>query len=188
MSRGTWCWSDGRDTVESFHALDVRWLHRRGALDRDRSSDLHWRREEDHGSEIRLVAGEDRVTLAYRLDGEPWRQVVEVERTECNYGGARPWWRCPYCRGRAAVLYGAPFACRRCHDLAYTSTRADATDRAMTKARKLVERLGGDPVLGPGPRPKGAHHDRWARDVERWSLADQRAWRTFYDRWPTWRY
>jgi hypothetical protein len=52
------------------------------------------------------------------------------EWTPCNYGGARPWWTCPECGRRCAIVYGHPFACRRCANLAYKSSRSDAFTRA----------------------------------------------------------
>jgi hypothetical protein len=92
-------------------------------------------------------------------------QRVLLAWTRCNFGGARPWFRCDGCGRRAAKLYlgaGEPaFACRLCHRLAYRSQSEQPATRAITKARKLRERLGGGPsVLDPLPgKPPRMH--RW---------------------------
>ena len=42
--------------------------------------------------------------------------LVFLSWTLCQYGGARPWFLCPSCRRRVAILYGgAVFACRHCY-------------------------------------------------------------------------
>jgi hypothetical protein len=61
------------------------------------------------------------------------------------------------CRRRVAILYGGTiFACRRCQQLAYDSTREDAGDRATRRADSIRERLGWEPGIlnGGGPKPK----------------------------------
>jgi hypothetical protein len=154
---------DARPTVESRAALDVRLLARTG----------------------RLPPGQEPiVTLSYDTDGTRVDENVALDYTPCNYGGMRPWWRCPGCGTRVAILYsGLGFRCRRCHGLAYTTTREDADCRAILRARRLVERLGGTPMIGPGPRPRGAHRDRWERKVLRWLVADEEAMRALGRRW-----
>jgi hypothetical protein len=70
-------------------------------------------------------AGGEKTTLDY---------VVPLVTTALVSGGRRWWFLCPACRRgeapcrrRVAKLYLPPgsriFACRRCHDLAYTSSR-----------------------------------------------------------------
>jgi hypothetical protein len=68
---------------------------------------------------------------------------VPLTWTPCGWGGVRPWFLCPICRGRAAVLYcrEAP-ACRRCARLVYPSTREDPADRALRRANEVRARLG----------------------------------------------
>lgn len=68
---------------------------------------------------------------------------IAIERTACNYGGSRPWFLCPGCRGRRAVLYdsGHRFECRRCLRLVYTSITEDKFHRLRRKRGKLLERL-----------------------------------------------
>jgi hypothetical protein len=60
-----------------------------------------------------------------------------------------------------AILYGGSiFACRRCHRLAYPSTRETPGDRAARCADRIRDRLGwpGGILEGSGwGKPKGMH-------------------------------
>jgi hypothetical protein len=71
-----------------------------------------------------------------------------------------------------AILYGgAIFACRHCHQLAYSTQHESASGRADSRAWKIRERCGGvGCLLDPLFRPKGMHHrtfQRLAKDYER---------------------
>lgn len=72
---------------------------------------------------------------------------VSIKRTGCNYGGSRPWFLCPLCGDRRAVLYGdvsqgSVFGCRRCMCLRYASEAEDTFARLERKRRKLEAKLG----------------------------------------------
>jgi hypothetical protein len=108
-------------------------------------------------------------------------QVIGVTWTPCHYGGERPWWRCPVCGRRAAVLYQwRVWACRRCLRLAYPSTRQDACERLDARARRLGERVGVSgaraselPSLWPRRRPRYMHRSTFRRLKEQaWVLHD----------------
>lgn len=90
-----------------------------------------------------------------------------VSREACHYGGERLWLTCPGCYSLRRVLYslGGRFRCRRCHNLAYTSTRDDAHDRSVRRIRKLQKRLGSTTLaLSALPlRPRGMHWDTYER-------------------------
>jgi len=155
-----------RATVESRLRLDVRRLHRAGLLAPSAAGSTSWYRNDQQTGAIGHAAKGERegqataLELSYALNGEPVSQRVELEWTPCHYGGARPWFLCPLCSRRVALLYsGQRFACRHCHDLAYASTRQDETERGIVKAQKIRERLGGSPNLAqPFPwKPKGMH-------------------------------
>ncbi len=185
---------DKKTTTEECHSLDVRDLHRKGLLRpgiRFRSS---WSRAGRETGSIRGFVYRDRVVLSYRhrsgLGGE-WKDVKEpvaLEWTPCNFGGERPWFICPgvACGRRVAVLYGPGryFLCRHCYDLRYESQREDKKDRALRRAQKIRQRLGGSAnMLEPFPeRPKGMHHDTymrlfWEHDkAHREELAGMREW------------
>lgn len=107
--------------------------------------------------------------------------AIRVTRTECNFGGTRPWWRCPRCRDRVGTLYLPPkarkFYCRDCHDVAYTSSRASGnTDRTLRmRYNRIRKKLGADPAhpndisAGIPDRPKGMHQETYedlVKDLE----------------------
>jgi hypothetical protein len=85
-----------------------------------------------------------------------------------------------------ALLYGPGkyFLCRYCYNLRYESQREDKKDRALRRAQKIRQRLGGSAnMLEPFPeRPKGMHHGTyirlyWERDeAHREQLAGMREW------------
>lgn len=121
----------------------------------------------------------DRVVLSYRHRSGPsreWENVEEpvpLEWTPCNFGGERPWFVCPgvvngvRCNRRVVILYGPGkyFLCRHCYDLRYESQREDKCHRALRRAQKIRQQLGGSVnMMEPFPeRPKGMHHDTYMR-------------------------
>jgi hypothetical protein len=64
-------------------------------------------------------------------------------------------------------LYGPGkyFLCRHCYDLSYESQREDKGHRALRRAQKIRQRLGGNAnMMEPfTDRPKGMHHDTYLR-------------------------
>ena len=111
-----------------------------------------------------MRAEDNHVILSYRIrrPSQEWADEcdrVRIVRTRCTLGGSRPWFICPIdgCGRRVAILYGtAVFACRRCHQLVYASSRQDETDRIFGKADKLRDLLGWQPgiVNGHGGKPR----------------------------------
>lgn len=95
-----------------------------------------------------------------------WQQIdypVYLSWTVCRYGGQRPWFLCPAkgCERRAAILYcsGNIYACRRCHQLTYTSQLEADYYRAARKADKISKRLGWEGGMSDfeNEKPKGMH-------------------------------
>lgn len=165
-------YSNPRPTTESYLRLDVRRLCREGFLEPGAHGTSTWTVNGRVTSSIsHLAKGQDRaeaLELSYRVKGEPRpvMQRVPLDWTPCNYGGERPWALCPRCSARVAVLYGGGrFYCRKCHRLAYASTRLSSTDRGIRKAQAIRVRLGGSPDLSkPFPRrPKGMHWTTYFR-------------------------
>ncbi|OPZ23893.1 MAG: hypothetical protein BWZ02_03044 [Lentisphaerae bacterium ADurb.BinA184] len=169
---GRWYrWNDGKDTTEDSLPLDIRDLHRKGLLVPGGTFTSRWWRGENTagGSSIGGVVGADHVLLQYSANGRPAQEKVPLDWTPCHYGGRRPWWKCPECARRAAVLYFARdhfrFLCRRCCDLAYPSQRERPHERARRKALAIRLRLGGSPnFFDPFPTcPKGMRLHTWWR-------------------------
>jgi hypothetical protein len=114
---------------------------------------------ESSGS-ISLWVTADAMRLKFTTNELPAQQHVPIDRTACNYGGTRPWFRCPRCDARVAVLYlrGGRFICRRCGSVAYGSQSDDTFGRIWRRQYKLERRLGDN-----WARPKRMHrrtHER----------------------------
>lgn len=130
---------------EQLLRVDIRPLHRRGLLAPGSFTTLR--------GPVRCLAEERAVVL--ETPGS-WTRVAVVT-TPCTFGGMRPWFACPQCLARAAVLYlVGEWGCRACHPVSYASQRESAIDRARRRQNKLAARL-------PELRPRGMHLDTFAR-------------------------
>jgi len=100
------------------------------------------------------------LTLDYAVGGVPICEPVRIERTPCTFGHSRPWFACPACGHRVALLYlrGVRFRCRNCHGLRYASQSEDVCGRSWRKQSKLEDRLGQH-----WSKPKGMHKATHAR-------------------------
>jgi hypothetical protein len=169
--------SDKKITTDECRSLDIRRFHREGLLKPGHWFSWSWRRAEQEVASVGALVYEDKLVLSYRSkSGGEWedvREPVSLEWTPCNFGGERPWFVCPgavngkRCGRRVAILYGPGkyFLCRHCYDLRYESQREDKKDRALRRAQKVRQRLGGSAnILESFPeRPKGMHHDTYMR-------------------------
>lgn len=167
----------GKRTTDDMHILDIRKIQRAGLLVPGRSFGWQWSRNGEKTASIDLRTDCDaplsQVTLNYRTRprGGEWKDMkypVHVTWTDCNYGGQRAWWLCPArgCGRRVAVLFGGSvYACRHCQELAYSSQREQAHDRASSRAETIRKRLGWIPGIlhGEGGKPKGMHWTTFMR-------------------------
>jgi hypothetical protein len=162
-----------RGKCERHLALDIRLLARRGYLMSAWCGSLSWTRNGEPAGTISMRAADSHVRLIYTWTpsgGEPHAMdyPVRIARTPCRYGGSRPWFRCPRCQCRRAVLYGTAsdgrFGCRNCMRLGYASEAEDALGRTWRRQRRLAARLGAedDTDMHP-PRPKGMHQRTYER-------------------------
>ena len=115
--------------------------------------------------------GVERMTLAryllrLELQGQVAPQLIQIEWTRCNFGGARPWLICR-CAKRVARLFRGlgGYYCRNCCNVIYESQRRSAKARIYLKAYRLRQRLGGSsPVLDEVPlRPAGMRRKIYMR-------------------------
>ena len=156
-----------RETVDGVLALDVLELHRRGLWDGYAGA---WTWHGAHGGElgsVHLEVTRGELALSYRVHGRPCAPRVSVAWVGCPFGGARPWFVCPAC-GRlcGAVYLAAVPACRRCHGLAYATTRMDRLARACHRRDKVLRRLGAPPgLVGLVAKPRRMTWARWERLV-----------------------
>jgi hypothetical protein len=168
----------GRDKVEFCRSLDVNRLQKTGCLSAGWSGGWQWTCDGEKVAWINLRAEADRLHLAYRarIAGGEWQDVeeaVRIVRVPCRLGGARSYFICPgvvngvACGRRVAKLLGPGryFLCRHCYRLAHASQSEGGWDRALRRANKIRQRLGGNPgMAAPFPKkPKGM----WRRTYER---------------------
>jgi hypothetical protein len=168
----------GRDTVEACRSIDVNRLRKSGCLAPGWSGGWQWTRDGEKVAWIRIRAEANRLHLSYRVrsGGGDWQDVdepVALVRVPCRFGGSRPYFVCPgvlngvHCGRRVAKLSGPGryFLCRHCYRLAHASQSEGGWDRALRRANKIRQRLGGDAgMAAPFPtKPKGM----WRRTYER---------------------
>ncbi|MCW3480589.1 hypothetical protein OL229_13665 [Neisseriaceae bacterium JH1-16] len=135
--------------TNNMHALDIRDLARRGALEPSNQAFVNWSCNGQHTGAIGFKVGEDMITLSYLTmprNGTAWQsadQPIRLVTTPCHYGGSRQWFACPGCGGRVAILYvNRLTACRKCHDLAYQVQRESLAERYTRRLAKVRKRLG----------------------------------------------
>jgi hypothetical protein len=147
--------------------LDVRWLAKNGGLTPNADCTLRWA----SGASIGYGVDSHSVTLSYSYPFSDGRrgieQRIELDRTRCNYGGARPWFRCPRCWRRVAIiyLYGWP-SCRACARLVYPSQSEDECGRSWRRTRKLEDRLSGGASQWNWRRPRKMRRKTFERLVK----------------------
>ena len=145
--------------AEQCRRLEVGRLHREGLLRPGASCTWAWHADGEPLGSIGIRAEVGALSLTYTLDGAPTHQRVAVHRTPCHYGGSRPWFACPRCARRCAVLYlRARFTCRKCSGVVYASQSDDEIGRAWRKQWRVERRLGDD-----WRRPKGMHRATYER-------------------------
>ena len=119
-----------------------------------------WNGTDEEAGSIGFSFDGEYLRLNYAANGVERTQSILVTRTRCRFGGSRPWFRCPECSRRVAVLYhrGGRFACRSCQRIAYLCQSEDSIGRAWRRQHKVEAKLGED-----GVRPKGMHSTTYAR-------------------------
>lgn len=180
----------GGGKVEDHRSIDVNDLQRKGCLKPGWSGTWDWMCDGKRVAWIDLRAGENLLRLSYSVsfnggDKAQVKEEVRLTRIPCRFGGMRPFFICPglangaACGRRVTNLYGAGlyFSCRHCYRLAHTSQSEGASDRALRRANKIRERLGGDPGMEAEfpPRPKGMWGRTYKRLRDRTDDAETRA-------------
>src|SRR5262245_11227046 len=189
IGSGRQCGSE-RSTAEAARSIDANRLHRAGCLRAGWIGGWQWTRDGERTASINLRAENDRLHMTYRarIGGADWEDVAEtvrIVRVCCRFGGTRPYFICPgvvngiACGRRVAKLYGPGryFLCRHCYRLAHASQREGAMDRALRRANRIRQRLGGEPGMAEPfpPKPKGMWRRTYERLHEKAFAAEMRA-------------
>ena len=163
-----------RPVGEQMLRLDVRFLHRKGWLCPGMSLTLSWSWGGEPISSVGVATNADSIGLFYSTkDGEQVHLSVGLERTPCTYGGTRPWFLCPRCSRRVAVLFaGRRFWCRHCHGVAYAVENEDKLSRLLRRANTLRERVQAraGTAYPVAFKPKGMHQRTF--DRIRWEIQE----------------
>lgn len=173
---GGWYRSGKKDTAEDHRSIDVRRWQRENLIAPGYQFSTQWTNASGNTSTISVqVESRWALRLIYRTRSwgeEEWRDVdyrIDLERTPCQFGGERVWFRCPGrgCNRRVAKLHqvGTYFVCRHCGNLSYESRQGAPSHRAMGKAQKIRKMLGGTAnLMMPFPaKPKGMHWKTYDR-------------------------
>jgi hypothetical protein len=171
-------------TCESFTRIELPVLRRRGMLQPGYYGSLSWNMGGESCGNIRFRMHKSGMELIYKYQehgaGE-WQHVnehVPFLYTAQHIPGIRRWFGCLSCGRRCTVLYGGThYRCRKCWNLAYQSQHEAPYQRALSKAQKFRQRLGGSPCTDdPFPeKPKGMHWRTYDRFVERGEAFDEQA-------------
>lgn len=159
----------GRPTTADVLCLDVNRLNRAGAFRGYFSGTLNW-----SGSKIWAEIHFNRTSNFLTLRSSGQTESFKIEWEACQFGGKRPYFRCPCCHDRTLYLYFITrMRCRKCHNLSYPSQRERESDRAQRKANRIRTQMGGEPGwLNVPTRPKGMHQRTYWRLVDQIHRAD----------------
>lgn len=167
MGSGGWMRYGSKTTVDSQHAIDIRYLKKQGLIGSGNSGSLTWSCRGEQTGAINYQVKENGIKLSYNMrdnSSAEWQaveQLVSFDYTVCNYGGKRTWLLCTGCNRRVTSIYGAGkyFLCRCCYGLNYQSQHEGFYDRQRSKAQGIRTKLGGSANLAiPFPeKPKGMH-------------------------------
>ncbi len=191
---------DVKRTTDSYKKLDIRYLARKKMIKPDQA-DFHsylmnWYRNGEKTDSISIRTERDQILLTYTNthhatgEKEEMEYPILVKWTACNFGGKRPWFYCPHCGRRVAILYSAKlFLCRHCLDLAYSCQREQAYDRAARRAEKIRDKLKWEwsGILdGHEPKTKGMHEKTYQRLVTEHDYHMERCEREFTSKFGYW--
>lgn len=103
--------------------------------------------------------------------------LVKTTRTECYFGGSRPWFKCIQCDKRVGVLYlnedGNHLFCRECSNLRYRSQAVGGSNRMLMRYFDSDERAN---AVFEGPqRVKIWHKGKLTRRFKRFLKYRQKA-------------
>jgi len=149
LGSGRWGYSASRrTTTDDVKHLDIRYLKRNHLLENNTVSTLRWSTNGNSENSIRLLSLSNKVTLSYsyRMPNNDWQSVqqdIRLVHTPCHLGNTRPWFACPSCGKRVALLfyYETRFKCRQCHSLRFASQTASYLERIIDQKHKLGQRI-----------------------------------------------
>ena len=125
------------------------------------------------------------IEVNYSYRGKAHSYSIRLDKTPCNYGGYRYWFRCPSCSKRVSVLYCAgAYVCRGCIGACYGSQLQQPIDRLFSRADAIRQRLGwrSGIAYGNGSKPKGMHSKTFDRLVNEHDRLTSKIWQQTLDK------
>lgn len=159
-----------RIKAEDLRNIDIRRFAKAGLLQPGAWNWSWWDADTGVRAFTVLVRTEpDRLGLEYTDGNHHHVELVDLARTPCHLGSDRPWFVCPGCGRRVAILYLLQyFRCRACHYLSYTSQSGEL-DAARARLQSLRD------MLGPGlTRPKRMRQATYERLLLNLACAERR--------------
>lgn len=189
---GNWYRWDKKTTTEEVKRIDIRHMRKNSLLKPNTRGDLRWTFRGEPSGNIRYTCYQHELQLhfRYRQNDSDWQHVeqrIPIERTPCNYGGDRPWFRCPHCAKRVAILYGADvlFLCRYCYKLPYASQNQGYMDKLIDQKHRLGERIFEYYEYSHGwGKKKGMHWSTFNRLHNQYKTLEQALWMSMATRFP----
>lgn len=152
---------------EQVRKIDIRYMNRNGMLEFGASTTWNWSYGDKILEGISIDCWGNTLTLHQDNDPKHIEQSILLTWTSCHYGGQRPWFLCPVCNRRAAILYmaSASLSCSKCQNITYYSRCETKLDRLLRKKNKLRKRLTVDDGWGLDffCKPKGMHQKTYDR-------------------------
>ncbi len=164
----------GKIPTDRCEQLDIRFLGRRGYLEPGTRFILRWERTDKEAGRIDACVADNVLMFRWQAGGESEREHrIQILSTACNYGGDRPWFKCPVqeCGRRVAILYRQEdgFVCRHCAGLAYRTQREERSLRLIRRAQAIRRSLGASAELRElldakfPSKPVGMHQQTYER-------------------------
>lgn len=154
---------NAKQTTAGVPALDIRTLKQEEALAPGQVFEWQWFRRQREIARVQISAEHEGLLMTPELpeaSAIDAPTLINLEWTPCHLGGERPWFACPECGRRCALLYLNPhLACRVCHQLVYACQRETDYGRLIRRTNKLRRRLGWEPGIlnDDGGKPAGLH-------------------------------
>ena len=182
----------GGPTCEELHSIDIRELARKGGLKSGSKITVSWTWNEETVATAYMTVNDGHAILDYyERNSEGTKrhdqEKVELASTTGHYGGNRPWFICPECGRRCAILYAlGRFLCRKCHHLTYQCQKDDELQRLARRIDEIRGKLDGFMVVGEffPERPYKMHHKRYQRMVEKHDGLQSCLWERAMEKFP----
>ncbi|MDY6891453.1 MAG: hypothetical protein SVU24_07640 [Pseudomonadota bacterium] len=160
---------NAKQTTAGVPALDIRTLKRQEALESGQQFEWQWFRRQQEIARVLITSVQDGLRVSPELpevSATTDPTFITLEWTACRLGGERPWFICPECGRRCALLYlNQHLSCRECHQLVYACQRETDYARLVRRTNNLRRRLGWEPGIlnDDGTKPEGMHWKNYYR-------------------------